>query len=88
MANEQGQGPFAEVNVTTKAAQNSAKRLEDLNTLIVAGEYSLVLKSLDPLIESRVLYKSEEILTDFDVHQYKKRLFAVDKTGAVVRCFN
>lgn len=85
MLNEEGEGPWAEVNVTTKALQSSAVKLHDLNSLIIAGEYSIVLKSLDPLVESRVLFRSEEILTDFDVYQYAKRLFVVNKKGAVVR---
>ncbi|KAM7346733.1 receptor protein-tyrosine kinase sevenless isoform 1-T5 [Cochliomyia hominivorax] len=84
MLNEEGEGPSAEINITTKALQKSKVKLDDLNTLIIAGEYSVIMKSLDPLVESHVLYKSEEFLVDFDVHQYSKRLFVVNKKGALI----
>ncbi|XP_046801936.1 protein sevenless-like [Lucilia cuprina] len=87
MINAEGEGPWSEVNVTTKALKAPQIKLDDLNTLLIAGEYSIVMKSLDPLVESRVLYKSEEILTDFDVHQYTKRLFVINKKGVVVSLF-
>ena len=86
MLNSEGEGPALMVNLTTKARPYSAPiKLDDLNTLILAGEYSIILKSLDPLVESRVLYKSEEILMDFDVNQYTKLLFVVDKSGQIKR---
>ncbi|KAI8120598.1 Protein sevenless [Lucilia cuprina] len=84
MINAEGEGPWSEVNVTTKALKAPQIKLDDLNTLLIAGEYSIVMKSLDPLVESRVLYKSDEILTDFNVHQYAKRLFVINKKGVVV----
>ena len=86
MLNGEGEGPALMVNLTTKARASSAPlKLDDLNTLILAGEYSIILKSLDPLVESRVLYKSEEILMDFDFNQYTKLLFVVDKSGQIKR---
>uniref|UniRef100_A0A1I8P476 Tyrosine-protein kinase receptor n=1 Tax=Stomoxys calcitrans TaxID=35570 RepID=A0A1I8P476_STOCA len=83
MLNQDGEGPYAETMVRKINAINDPALKLDVNSLLVAGEYSLILKSLDPLIETKTLFKSEEILMDFDVLQHSRQVFVVNAKGHI-----
>lgn len=84
MINDEGEGPTVETIVEKDLAYKSTMNL-DLNSLIVAGEYSIIMKSLDPLIETKTLFKSEELLSDVEINQHNRQVFVVDGKGLIYR---
>lgn len=84
MINDEGEGPTVETIVEKDLAYKSPMNL-DLNSLIVAGEYSIIMKSLDPLIETKTLFKSEQLLSDVEINQHSRQVFVVDGKGLIYR---
>uniref|UniRef100_A0A1A9VWK8 Tyrosine-protein kinase receptor n=1 Tax=Glossina austeni TaxID=7395 RepID=A0A1A9VWK8_GLOAU len=83
MINEEGEGPPAFTFIKTIKYVKVSDNLEQSNLVLVAGEYAVILKSLDSLTENRILLESDEIINDFDYHQATKQLFVVLTSGDV-----
>ncbi|XP_030377997.1 protein sevenless [Scaptodrosophila lebanonensis] len=80
MVNEQGEGPPTTATTVTLARQAS-KAKEQINSVLLRGEYSIVWKSLEPSGETRIIYHSEQLLSDFALEQTEQRLWVLDVQG-------
>ncbi|XP_058978429.1 protein sevenless [Musca domestica] len=81
MINEEGEGPYAETQLKKPIASHASSTKFNLNTLLVSSEHGIVLKSLDPLIETKTLFKTSEAIADFDVNHHTRQLFVLDSRG-------
>ncbi|XP_037931507.1 protein sevenless isoform X2 [Teleopsis dalmanni] len=89
MLNEVGEGPFAVRSASTKPISISVDFFRDLSSVVLAGEYSIKLKVLERLAETKVLYQSDQLITDCAVSLSTEQLFLIDEKGTIKRlCFD
>ncbi|XP_061402666.1 protein sevenless [Musca vetustissima] len=82
MLNEEGEGPYAENEIKRNIpTSNIPTTKPNIQTLLVAGRQNIILKSLDPLQETKTLFKSDQQVADFDVNHHTRQLFVVDSEG-------
>ncbi|XP_064539670.1 protein sevenless [Drosophila montana] len=78
MINKQGEGPSTVVSIVTKAPLEP----EQLQSVLLAGEHSIIWQSLEPAGETRLLYSSEQTnISDFTFSQREQRLWLLDELG-------
>lgn len=86
MLNAEGAGPCAVSWVITKDLPHiKGTDMYAASEFILAGEYSIRLRSLEALAETQLIYLSDQLISDYALHLAAKKLFVIDEVGHVFR---
>ncbi|XP_054728976.1 protein sevenless [Anastrepha obliqua] len=86
MFNTEGEGRSAETFVKTKDAPIYGNSY-NIDLAIIAGEYSIKIKSFEPLTDTELVFENDQLINDFAIYSFlgEHIFFVVDVSGNIVR---
>ncbi|XP_067635363.1 protein sevenless isoform X2 [Eurosta solidaginis] len=86
MLNANGEGPSAETFIKTKDAP-IYKNSDNVDFVVVSGEYSIKIKALELLTDAELVFESEHLINDFAKYAFlgERIFFIIDVLGKIVR---
>ncbi|XP_036338669.1 LOW QUALITY PROTEIN: protein sevenless [Rhagoletis pomonella] len=86
MLNAEGEGRSAEAFVQTKYAPLYGNS-DNVDLVIVTGEYSVKIKSFESLTDTEVIFESDKLINDYTLYSFlgEQIYFIVDASGVIVR---
>uniref|UniRef100_A0A0A1XSK1 Protein sevenless n=1 Tax=Zeugodacus cucurbitae TaxID=28588 RepID=A0A0A1XSK1_ZEUCU len=86
MLNSEGEGSFVETFVQTKAAPLYGNS-ENIDLVLLAGEYSIRVKSLESLPDSKLVFESEYLITDYALYSSfgEYIVYIIDSSGNIIK---
>ncbi|XP_039960123.1 protein sevenless [Bactrocera tryoni] len=86
MLNSEGEGSFVETFIQTKVALLYGNS-ENIDLVLLAGEYSIRIKSLESLTDSELVFESEHLIIDYALYSYfgEYIVYIIDYLGNIMR---
>uniref|UniRef100_W8ACP5 Tyrosine-protein kinase receptor n=2 Tax=Ceratitis capitata TaxID=7213 RepID=W8ACP5_CERCA len=86
MLNANGEGPIFQTYVQTKPAPLYGNS-DNIDLVIVAGEYSIRIKSFDSLTDTELVFESENLILDYAFYSFHGQhiAFIIDAAGNIIR---
>nr|XP_036228505.1 protein sevenless isoform X3 [Bactrocera oleae] len=86
MLNMEGEGSFVETFIQTKAASLYGNS-ENIDLVLLAGEYSIRIKSLESLPDSKLVFECENLIIDYALYSSFGEYFVyiIDSLGNIMR---
>lgn len=83
----EGEGSFVETFIQTKAASLYGNS-ENIDLVLLAGEYSIRIKSLESLPDSKLVFECENLIIDYALYSSFGEYFVyiIDSLGNIMRC--
>lgn len=85
--NEFGEGPAAEFRIPSGMAKfnHTHDFTGDINSVLLVGEFSIKLKTLKPLLDTKPVFESDELISDYDVQLSSQLLYVITAEGNIYR---
>lgn len=86
MLNSEGEGSFVETFVQTKIAPQNGNS-ENIDLVLLAGEYSIRIKSLESLTDSELVFECENLIIDYALYSSLGEyiVYIIDSSGSIMR---